>query len=39
MTATVVVLEGGLAGKRFVIGGQPLTFGRGDDNDIALSTP
>ena len=39
MTATVVVLEGGLAGKRFVVGSQPLTFGRGDDNDIALSTP
>jgi hypothetical protein len=39
MTATVVVLEGGLAGKRVAIGSEPLTFGRGDENDIVLSTP
>src|SRR5215467_4909849 len=39
MTATVVVLEGSLAGKKFVIGSEPLTFGRGDENDIVLSTP
>jgi 2-polyprenyl-6-methoxyphenol hydroxylase-like FAD-dependent oxidoreductase len=39
MTATVVVLEGGLAGKKFVVGGEPLTFGRGDENDIVLATP
>ncbi|MGN6681513.1 MAG: FHA domain-containing protein [Streptosporangiaceae bacterium] len=39
MTATVVVLEGSLAGKKFVIGSEPLTFGRGEENDIVLSTP
>ena len=39
MAATVVVLEGGLAGKKFVAGSKPLTFGRGDENDIVLTTP
>ncbi len=39
MTAAVVALRGGLAGKRFAIGNQPVTFGRGDENDIVLTTP
>ena len=38
MTATVVGLEGGLTGRKFVAGSEPLTFGRGDENDIVLTT-
>ena len=38
MTATVLGLEGGLTGKKFAAGSNPLTFGRGDENDIVLST-
>jgi FHA domain-containing protein len=39
MTATVVRLAGGQAGEQFAIGSQPITFGRGDENDIVLTTP
>jgi FHA domain len=39
MTAAVVAIRGGLTGKRFAIGTQPLTFGRGDENDVVLTTP
>lgn len=39
MTATIVGLEGGLVGKKFVVGSEPLTFGRGEENDIVLPTP
>ena len=39
MTAAVVALRGGLTGKRFAIGSRPITFGRGDENDIVLTTP
>src|SRR6266700_5902220 len=39
MTAVVVALRGGLTGKRFAIGSRPITFGRGDENDIVLTTP
>lgn len=39
MTATIAGLEGGLAGKKFTAGAEPLTFGRGDENDIVLTTP
>ena len=39
MRATVVGLHGVLAGRRFVIGGAPVTFGRGEDNDIVLDDP
>ncbi|HVB43870.1 MAG TPA: FHA domain-containing protein [Streptosporangiaceae bacterium] len=39
MTAAVVGLQGALAGKRFAIGSRPVTFGRGDEADIVLSTP
>src|SRR5579859_7131447 len=38
MTATLVGLAGGLIGKRFEVGSQPLTFGRGEENDIVLTT-
>jgi len=39
MTAAVVAIRGGLTGKRFAIGTHPLTFGRGDENDVVLTTP
>ncbi len=39
MNAAVVGLRGGLTGKRFAVGSQPITFGRGDENDIVLTTP
>jgi pSer/pThr/pTyr-binding forkhead associated (FHA) protein len=38
MRATVVGLQGGLAGQRFPVGSRPLTFGRGDENDVVLTT-
>jgi len=38
MTAMVVGLQGGLSGRKFAMGSQPLTFGRGDENDIVLTT-
>ena len=38
MKAFVVGLHGDLAGKRFPIGSKkPLTFGRGEDNDIVIA--
>jgi hypothetical protein len=36
MVATVVGLEGALAGKRFTVGTEPITFGRDDDNDVVV---
>ena len=39
MTAKVVALKGNLIGRQFAIGSQPITFGRGTENDIVLSTP
>jgi hypothetical protein len=39
MTATVVGIQGGQAGRRFTIGSKPITFGRGDENDVVLTTP
>lgn len=39
MRATVVGLQGDLAGRRFAVGGAPVTFGRGDENDIVLPDP
>jgi hypothetical protein len=39
MVATVVGLTGDLTGKRFTVGSRPLTFGRGNENDIVLTTP
>jgi hypothetical protein len=37
--AAVVGLQGGLAGRRFPIGGEPVTIGRGEDNDIVIPDP
>jgi pSer/pThr/pTyr-binding forkhead associated (FHA) protein len=37
MVATVVGLQGALAGKRFTVGSDPITFGRDDGNDIVLT--
>jgi hypothetical protein len=34
-----MALHGPLAGKRFPIGDAPITFGRGEDNDIVISDP
>lgn len=39
MKATVVGIHGDLAGQRFPVGDSPVTFGRGDDNDIVISDP
>jgi hypothetical protein len=39
MTAMVVGLQGGQAGKQFAVGSQSITFGRGKENDIVLATP
>ncbi len=33
---TVIGVQGSLRGQRFVLGRQPITFGRGDDNDVVL---
>jgi len=38
MVATVVGLEGALAGKQFTVGSQPITFGRDDTNDVVLTS-
>ncbi len=37
MIATIVGLTGDQAGRRFTVSDKPLTFGRGDDNDIVLT--
>ena len=39
MVATVVGLQGELAGRRFPVGAKPLTFGRGEENDVVLTSP
>lgn len=38
MITTLVGLEGPLAGKRFPIGSQPITFGRSDENDVVITS-
>jgi hypothetical protein len=38
MVATIFGLEGAQAGKRVTIGGQPITFGRGAENDLVLDS-
>ena len=38
MTAMVVGLQGGQAGKQFAVGSRSITFGRGKENDIVLAT-
>ena len=37
MVATVVGLQGALAGKRFKVGSESITFGRSDENDVVLT--
>jgi hypothetical protein len=37
-TAAIVAVEGGLKGKRFGLGGHPITLGRGDENDVVLAS-
>ena len=37
-TAAIIAVEGGLKGKRFGLGGRPITFGRGDENDVVLTS-
>jgi hypothetical protein len=37
-TAAIVAVEGGLKGKRFGLGGRPITLGRGDENDVVLTS-
>jgi FHA domain len=37
MVATVVGLEGALAGKQFTVGSQPITFGRDEANDVVVA--
>jgi hypothetical protein len=37
--ATVVGLQGDLAGKQFALGDEPLTFGRGEENSVVLASP
>ena len=39
MKASVLAVYGELAGRRFPIGDAPVTFGRGDDNDIIIPDP
>ena len=39
MLAFVVGLRGDLSGKRFPVGDAPVTFGRGEDNDIVIHDP
>src|SRR6516165_11001861 len=37
MVATIIGLQGALAGKSFTVGSEPLTFGRDDENDVVLT--
>jgi hypothetical protein len=39
MVATIVGLQGDLAGKKFTLGSGPLTFGRDDENDVVIANP
>ena len=38
MVATVAGLDGALAGKLFTVGSRPVTFGRGDENDVVINS-
>src|ERR1700683_835426 len=38
MVATVTGLDGALAGKPFRVGTRPITFGRGDENDVVINS-
>jgi FHA domain len=37
MEATLVGVQGSVKGERFPLGGQPITFGRSDENAVVLS--
>jgi hypothetical protein len=37
--ASVLGLHGDLAGRRYAVGDAPVTFGRGEDNDIVIPDP
>ena len=39
MKASIVGLRGDLAGRHFEIGDAPVTFGRGEENDIVITDP
>ena len=39
MKASVLGLHGDLAGRRYAVGDAPVTFGRGEDNDIVIPDP
>ena len=39
MRISIVGLQGDLAGSRFAVGGEPITFGRDEDNDVAIADP
>jgi hypothetical protein len=39
MKASVVGLQGDLAGRRFTVGSAPVKFGREEDNDIVIADP
>ena len=34
--ATVIGIDGTLKGERFTAGDEPITFGRGEENDVVL---
>jgi hypothetical protein len=36
---SIVGVQGDLAGTHFAIGGEPVTFGREEDNDVVISDP
>jgi hypothetical protein len=37
--ATIVGLQGSLGGKSYAIGAAPVTFGRGEENDVVIADP
>ena len=39
MKASILGLNGDLAGRRYPVGDAPVTFGRGEDNDVVIPDP
>jgi len=39
MIAGLIGVAGDLTGKRIALGAKPITFGRGDENDVVLANP
>jgi pSer/pThr/pTyr-binding forkhead associated (FHA) protein len=39
MRAAIVGLSGEVAGRRVTLGRRPITFGRGEENDVVVTTP